>query len=85
MDSVRPKLSAGLSCEALPQSKARGRGSVTQQVGAFYEFETAGAARGLTRAPPGGKYYPPFRDIRHSSEMVLDIDMKLSVPYGTTI
>ena len=39
---------------------------------------------GLTRAPPGGKYYP-LRDIRHSSETVLDIDMKLSIPYGTTI
>ena len=28
---------------------------------------------------------PPPPDIRHSSETVLDIDMKLSVPYGTTI
>ena len=38
----------------------------------------------LTRAPPGVNI-TPLRDIRHSSETVLDIDMKLSVPYGITI
>ena len=32
----------------------------------------------------GGKYYP-LRDIRHSSDTVPDISMKLSVPYETTI
>ena len=40
----------------------------------------------FTRAPPGGGLlHTPLRDIRHSSETVLDIDIKLSVPYGTKI
>ena len=40
--------------------------------------------KNLTRAPPGVNI-PPLRDIRHSSETALDIDMKLLVPYGTII
>ena len=57
-----------------------------ERITKWYRIPTRIATFPLTRAPPGeGVNITPLRDIHHSSKTVRDIDMKLSVPYGTTI